>query len=134
MTKKRILLVDDELMLLFSMRRMLEDLCDVTIASGGRKAIDLINKGDKHFDLIICDISMPDINGVNFFLYIAKHHPGLEKRIIFMTGGPMSAYLDDFFADNKNLCLSKPFDYDKLRQTIKDFLDLNQTPVSSKGS
>ena len=61
MAKKQILLVDDELMLLYSLRRMLEDLYDVTIATGGRKAIDLINKQDKHFDLIICDVSMPDI-------------------------------------------------------------------------
>jgi len=127
MTKKQILIVDDELMLLYSLRRMLEDLYDITIASGGQKAIDIINKQKKHFDLIICDVSMPDINGVNLYLYIAKHHPGLEKRIIFMTGGPMSAYLDEFFVSNKALCLAKPFEYDNLRQVINDSIESNQT-------
>jgi len=122
MAKQRILMVDDELLLLYSLRRMLEDLYDVTIASGGRKAIDIINEQAKPFNLIICDVSMPDINGVNLYLYIAKHHPGLEKRIIFMTGGPNSVYLDDFFTSKKNLCLLKPFEYDELRKVIKEFL------------
>lgn len=127
MAKKRILIVDDELLLLYSLRRMLEDLYDVTIALGGKKAIDLINKQNPPFDLIICDVSMPDINGVNLYLYVAQHHPGIEKRIIFMTGGPMSVYLDDFFVSNKTLCLAKPFEADKLQKIIKDFLDTNQT-------
>lgn len=126
MAKKRILLIDDELLLLYSLRRMLEDLYDVTITTSGRKAIDIINKDEKRFDLIICDVSMPDINGVNFYLYIAKHHAGLEKRVIFMTGGPTSVYLDDFFSGINNICLTKPFEYDKLHQIIKDFLDSNK--------
>jgi two-component system cell cycle sensor histidine kinase/response regulator CckA len=127
MAKKQILIVDDELFLLYSLRRMLEDLYDVTIASGGKKAIDVINKQSIPFDLIICDVSMPDLNGVNFYLYIAEHHPGLEKRIIFMTGGPLSVYLDDFFVKNKTLCLAKPFEYDQLRQIVKDFLESHST-------
>lgn len=123
MSKKRILIVDDELMLLLSMQRMLEDLYDVNIALGGKEAIDMINKQDSGFDLIICDVSMPDINGPSLYLYIVKNHPGLEKKLIFMTGGPLSTYLDDFFTSNNNLCLSKPFGYDQLRQIIKDFLE-----------
>ena len=125
MDKKRILLVDDELLLLYSLRRMLDDLYDVTIALGGKKAIDIINKEAVPFDLILSDVSMPDINGVNLYLYIAEHHPGLEKKIIFMTGGPMSDYLDDFFVKNKTVCLRKPFEYESLRQVIKDFVESN---------
>lgn len=125
MTKKHILIVDDELMLLYSMRRMLDDEYDVTIANGGQKAIDLVNKKENHFDLIISDVSMPDINGVNLYLYIAKHHPGLEKRIIFMTGGPTSVYLDDFFTSIPNLRLAKPFEAKQLQQEIKTVFDAN---------
>ncbi|MDR3478723.1 MAG: response regulator [Gammaproteobacteria bacterium] len=118
--KKKILIIDDELMLLLSMQRMLEDLYDITIANGGQAAIDIINKGDKKFDLIICDISMPDVNGANFYLYILKKYPGLEKRIIFMTGGPLGSYLDEFFTGSR---LLKPFEYDELRKAIQDFLE-----------
>jgi len=127
MTQKRILIVDDELMLLYSLRRMLDDVYDITIAHGGQKAIDIINKQESQFDLIISDVSMPDVNGVNLFLYIAKHHPGLEQRVIFMTGGPMSAYLDEFFLTNKAMCLLKPFDSEKLLQVIKELV--NEDPA-----
>jgi two-component system NtrC family sensor kinase len=125
MTQKRILIVDDELMLLYSLRRMLDDVYDVTIAHGGKAAIDLLNKPDNKYDLIISDVSMPDINGVNLYLYIAKHHPELEKKVIFMTGGTMSAYLDEFLVTNKAICLTKPFEAESLRQTIKDCIDSN---------
>lgn len=124
MAKKRILIVDDELMLLYSLRRMLDDLYDVTIASGGKKAIDNINNQKTPFDLIICDVSMPDINGVNLYLYIAKHHPGLEKHIIFMTGGPMSVYLDEFFITHTTVCLAKPFEYGQLREIVQNCIEL----------
>ncbi len=126
MAKKHILIVDDELMLLYSLRRMLDDIYDVTIASGGKKAIDIINEKKISFDLIICDVSMPDINGVNFYLYIEQHHPGLEKHIIFMTGGPMSVYLDDFFVTHKTICLAKPFEYNQLREIVQNNIDSNQ--------
>lgn len=121
--KKRILIVDDELLLLYSLKRMLDDIYDVTIANGGKKAIDIINQQKENFDLIISDVSMPEINGVNLYLYVAQHHPGLEKHIIFMTGGPLSTYLDDFFMTNKALCLSKPFEYEQLRKIVRDCLD-----------
>lgn len=128
MTKERILIVDDELFLLYSLRRMLEDLYDVTIALGGKKAIDIINKQSPPFDLIICDVSMPEINGVNLYLYVEQHHRGQEKNIIFMTGGPLSVYLDDFFVGHKTLCLAKPFESDQLKKIIKDFLESKSGP------
>ena len=127
MTKKQILIVDDELIILYSLRRMLSDTYDVTIAHGGVKAIELINGPNNQYDLIISDVSMPDVNGVNLYLYVEQHHPGLEKRIIFMTGGPMSAYLDDFFASKHAICLLKPFEAGKLLQAINDFIEVKQT-------
>ena len=128
MTKKRILLVDDELMILYTLQHILKDVYDVTLAHSGQKAIDLINKQQHPYDLIISDVSMPDVNGVNLYLYIQKHHPGLEKRVIFMTGGPTSVYLDDFFVNTKAVCLVKPFEFDALRKVIKDCIEENATP------
>ena len=123
MLKKQILVVDDELMLLYSLRRMLQEEYEVTIALGGKKALEFINNKNNHYDLIICDVSMPDINGVNLYLYVAEHHKGLERRIIFMTGGPTSIYLDDFFIKIPNLRLSKPFEAKQLLEDIKSVLE-----------
>ena len=129
MTKKRLLIVDDELMLLYSLRRILGDTYDVTIAHGGQKALDIINAQDEKFDLILSDVSMPDINGVNVYLYIKKHYPGLEKNVVFMTGGPMSEYLDEFLVSNKAICMTKPFEPDKLLATLNDIITSNSTQV-----
>lgn len=126
MAKKRILIVDDELMILYSLQHILQNSYDVTLAQGGKKAIDYINKSKTKFDLIISDVSMPDVNGVNLYLYIQKHHPGLEKRVIFMTGGPTSVYLDDFFVNTKAVCLVKPFEFDALRKIINECIEKNE--------
>ena len=127
MPKPNILLVDDELMLLLGMQRMLEDLYDISLANGGQEAIEILNKSDKIFDLIICDISMPDINGANLYLYIINKYPEMANKIIFMTGGRYSNYLDEFFTDSKKICLLKPFEYEALRKAIKNVLDANTT-------
>ena len=127
MPKKQIIIIDDELMLLLSMQRMLEDEFDITIANGGQKALDTLSKREKWFDLIICDLNMPDINGQNLYLDIAKKYPGLEKRIVFMTGGSITSELEKFFVSNKCLCLPKPFEYSKLLQAINDSLESNHT-------
>lgn len=125
MAKKRILIVDDELMILYSLQHILQNTYDVVLAQGGKKAIDLINQSKHPYDLIISDVSMPDVNGVNLYLYIQKHHPGLEKRVIFMTGGPTSVYLDDFFVNTKAVCLVKPFEFESLRKVINDCISEN---------
>tara|TARA_R110000868_G_scaffold385783_1_gene653792 strand:+ start:1110 stop:1499 length:390 start_codon:yes stop_codon:yes gene_type:complete len=126
MTKKHILIVDDELMILYSLQYVLKNTYDVTVAQGGKKAIDLIDKSEKPYDLIISDVSMPDVNGVNLYLYIEKHYPGLEKRVIFMTGGPTSVYLDDFFVNTTAVCLTKPFEFDALRKVIDECIASNE--------
>jgi two-component system response regulator CiaR len=120
MDKKRILLIDDELMLLLSMQRMLDSEYQVDIAVGGKQALAAID--NNIYDLIICDINMPDVNGVDVYLYINKNHPVMEDRIIFMTGAILSDEITEFLTRNNNKCLPKPFESQKLLTTIKDFL------------
>jgi CheY-like chemotaxis protein len=122
MDKKRILLIDDELMLLLSMQRMLDSEYQVDIAVGGNKAYDFLANTNNVYDLIICDINMPDVSGVDVYLYINKNYPGMENRIIFMTGAILSDNIKEFLARNNNKCISKPFESQKLLTTIKDFL------------
>jgi CheY-like chemotaxis protein len=122
MDKKRILLIDDELMLLLSMQRMLDSEYQVDIAVGGKQALDAIDNTNNAYDLIICDINMPDVTGIDVYLYIHKNYPGIEDRIIFMTGAVLSDEITEFLTRNKNKCISKPFESQKLLTTIKDFL------------
>lgn len=80
---KRILVVDDER----SLRVMLEDLLsydyEVTLASNGLEAKNLLNNAS--FDLLITDLVMPEMNGIELVMAIQKNHPKL--KIIAMSGG-----------------------------------------------
>jgi CheY-like chemotaxis protein len=114
MSKKKILLVDDELMLLLSMQRMLEDFYDITIAVGGDQALNILNQ--QH------GIFMPDIDGVKLHHEVMKNYPELAKHMIFMTGANMTPEIESFIATTHNIYIAKPFEYNQLLQTIKDLL------------
>ena len=62
--RARILVVDDEPAILRSMKSLLRHDHDVELADGGRAAIELL-KHDIGFDLVLCDLNMPDVDGVD---------------------------------------------------------------------
>jgi len=117
-TRKRILVVDDEPYLLKSIQRMLEDQHDITTASSGQAALDIL-KNEKQYDLIISDLSMPNISGADLYHFIAEKFPGLENHIIFMTGGAYTANLKEFISSVNNARLIKPFEQEELLRLIE---------------
>ncbi len=118
-TRKHILIVDDEPFLLKSMQRLLEDIHDITTATGGRAALTLLEDGTDEFDTIISDLNMPDINGADLYRYVAEKYPGFEKNIIFMTGSVFTPALKEFLSTVNNLRLTKPINQDELLQAIE---------------
>jgi two-component system cell cycle sensor histidine kinase/response regulator CckA len=121
MSRKMILVVDDEPNLLKSIERALDKDYTVMLASSGIEALNKIRLVDAKIDLIICDLSMPHMNGADFFLHVLKEYPGLEKRFIFMTGGPFGAYLSEFNITSDNPCIEKPFTNEDLFRNIANF-------------
>jgi CheY-like chemotaxis protein len=122
MTSIRILAVDDEPTILASLQHILKDKYTVIIASGGQEALDLLDLHNGEFDAILADLSMPDINGATLYLRISEKYPGLEDHIIFMTGGPYGAYIDESALHDKNPCIAKPFKVDELNNLVEKFL------------
>jgi CheY-like chemotaxis protein len=84
----RILLVDDEPLLLKSFARYLGGVCghDVVCARGGGEALAQLETGEAA-DLIFCDLTMPDIGGVEVHRSIRDDHPEWRGRFVFLTGG-----------------------------------------------
>lgn len=114
----RILVVDDEPTLLKTIQRILENQHKVTLAHGGQIALDLLKKNDFGFDIIITDLSMPTINGIDIYKYVKENAPGLEKHIIFMTGGTDSQHSKKFLNEVNNICVPKPFAKEELLHAI----------------
>jgi signal transduction histidine kinase len=102
----RILVVDDEPLMLRAFERALGDH-DVVTAADGRAALALCMS--ETFDLILCDIMMPGLNGRDFFEMLKQAHPGAEARIVFVTGGILVDEVREFLASVPNECLEKPF-------------------------
>lgn len=73
-SSRRVLLVEDTVFFRKAIKNVLEkNGYDVTQASDGREALDLLNQGDHHFDIIVSDIEMPRINGFELATQVREH-------------------------------------------------------------
>ena len=123
MSKKvqHILVVDDEL----SMREFLEIMLSregykVSCAETGKKAISMIKK--KHFDLLLCDIRLGDINGIDVLRAAKKQNP--HTVVILISAYASAETAVEAMNEGAYDYVPKPFDNEELKQTIKNSLDL----------
>lgn len=85
----KLLLIDDEPHLLKAFERVLRPHHVVT-AHGGAEAIALLSK-QSGFELILCDMAMPGVNGPMVYEALQRAQPALVSRFVFMTGGLLGA-------------------------------------------
>ncbi len=117
--RARVLVIDDEEILLKAYRRMLSTNHDVVVARGGENALELL-RADTNFDVVLCDLMMPDVDGKGVYEALNALSPGLAKRTIFCSGGAYSSRLGDFVASLPNVTLDKPFTAGALAQAVAD--------------
>lgn len=117
----RILVVDDELALLRICARALRP-CVVEVASSGALALARLATLPA-FDLVLCDLHLPDFYGRDLYRRACALAPELRSRFLFMTGDRTTPPpdLDDNSAAVR--VLSKPFDPTVLRAAIHDLLN-----------
>jgi len=116
-----ILVIDDEL----SMRELLELLLTregyrVSCAESGLRAIEMIKK--KHFDLLLCDIRLGDITGLDVLSASKKKNPGTV--VIMISAYTTTETAVEAMNDGAYDYVPKPFDNEELKQTIANALDL----------
>jgi excisionase family DNA binding protein len=80
--RSRILLVDDEESIRKLLSRMLEASYDVEIAADGEAAIRLLGQPDAHYDLLISDLNMPDMDGLTLIREAQRINPTLAAIVI----------------------------------------------------
>lgn len=115
--KHSLLFIDDEATLLRSYRRGFRKGYRVSLASTGTEALQLLAK-DQTFDAIICDLKMPDTDGVSFFEAVEQSYPALVKKIIFVAGELSSPRHLRFRESLQNIFLQKPVPIKQLRDVI----------------
>ena len=75
----RVLAVDDDEYVLRAYGRILRSRADLVGVASGQAALDLL-RDDQAFDLILCDLQMPDIDGPAFHAALASSHPALAEN------------------------------------------------------
>ena len=121
--KKRILIVDDEPTILDVLTQALGDLAtyQVTAARDGYEAG--LKIGTFRPDLVILDVMMPQMNGIEVCKRI-KANPDTETiKIVAITGHPEEGNLDKAYRSGADLCLIKPLQMDHLRREVSRLLD-----------
>lgn len=114
--KGRILLVDDNVDFLDSTRDVLElEGYAVTTATSGEDAVALA--AAKQFDLIVMDIKMPGMNGVESFIEMKKHNPDVE--VIMATAYSVQELIAQALKEGARAVLQKPLDLPKLLETVQ---------------
>lgn len=116
--RQRLLIVDDELTLLSSLRRALGSDADVELARSAEQALEMLARDD-HFDVVLCDIMMPEVTGIELFERVSQSHPHLRERFIFMTGGTPSVSTQEFIDGVELPYLEKPFDMRQLTKLLR---------------
>lgn len=124
--KKKILIVDDEVKLLEMLKKALsvdKELYDILLADNAKKAIEIL--ADEEISLVISDIKMPGMSGIELFAIIRVTCPKL--KVIFMTAYATDTIRQAIEANNRLLLLEKPFSNETLRELIHEILDEKQT-------
>ncbi len=117
----RILVVDDEPMVASAIRRMLAKEHEVIPVTSAREAKDRFRNGER-FDLILCDLMMPEITGMELHAELARTAPDQAERMLFMTGGAFTPQARQFLDVVRNPRVEKPFDFASLHALIHNLV------------
>jgi CheY-like chemotaxis protein/anti-sigma regulatory factor (Ser/Thr protein kinase) len=114
----RVLIVDDEPALAAALGRSIEREYAVVVVSSGRDALDLLRRDDG-FDVILCDLIMPHVTGMDLHAELVRTAPSLADRMIFMSGGTFTSRAREFLSRVTNPTLDKPFDLKMLSMLLR---------------
>ena len=120
----RILVVEDEP----TVARLIVDVLQeeghfATASFDSREGLDLLSKNS--YDLVICDLRMPDVDGQLFFHTLKEAKSPLQRRMLFITGDTLSPSNLEFIESNRLPYLAKPFSVEELKGAVLQQLRAN---------
>jgi DNA-binding response OmpR family regulator len=115
------LVVEDEAQLAAAVTESLRDAgYNVEHAADGEQALERV--AAQPFDLVVCDLKMPRLDGKAFFRELSAKWPRLAKRVIFVTGDVAGTDAEKFLDESGCRWLAKPFRLGDLLRTVKEVL------------
>ncbi|HEY6003566.1 MAG TPA: ATP-binding protein, partial [Anaeromyxobacter sp.] len=117
----RVLVVDDEPAVGSALRRLLQAEHDVVVLTSAGEARDRIVGGDR-YDVILCDVMMPIMTGMDLHAELSARVPAQAARMILLTGGAFTSNTRRLLEGCPNRCLEKPLDSAELRALVWTFV------------
>ncbi|HET6585166.1 MAG TPA: response regulator [Nannocystaceae bacterium] len=117
----RILAIDDDVMVSGALQRLFGGAHEVSAANSAREALERFAAGER-FDLILCDILMPEYTGIELFDRLSDELPEQAARMVFMTGGAFTPEARAFIERVPERVIEKPFDLPTLRALVDEML------------
>jgi DNA-binding response OmpR family regulator len=116
-----VLLVEDEHALADAVAEALTDAgLKVDRAGDGQEALTRVR--NVAYDLVICDLKMPRIDGMTLYRAIAAVTPSLASRVIFVTGDVAGTDAERFLEETGCRWLAKPFRLSDLLRAVRETL------------
>jgi len=118
---KRVLVVDDELWLRVLIAEMFTaDGYAVDTAVDGAEALSKVRQ--RPYDMIVCDVQMPELDGLGLYRELARERPELVARFVFVTGSRQDGPTWTALKRTGAPCLAKPFTAEELRRVARQIL------------
>jgi CheY-like chemotaxis protein len=115
--RARVLVVDDSPLMARGLARALRREHDVSTFTSAREALKCLTESDG-FDVVLCDLMMPEMTGVDFHSELERRRPDIARRVLFFTGGAFSPSTHAFVRRMADRCLEKPLDVAEIRRKV----------------
>jgi len=114
-----VLIVEDEAALAAAMTESFVDAGFLADRAGdGEEGLARLEGG--HYDLIVCDLKMPRMDGMQFYRALAEYYPEMTSRILFVTGDVIATDAERFLAESGCRWLPKPFRINELLRVSRE--------------
>jgi PAS domain S-box-containing protein len=117
-TPRRVLVIDDEPLVRKALARMLSKVHEVTALGSASEALRRIDGGER-WDAILCDLMLPDVDGVGFYEALEARRSDAIGRLAFVTGGAFGERATSFLAAHRVVALSKPVEPAELLAVVE---------------
>ena len=117
--RTRVMLIDDEPRIANATARLFAREFDICVFGSGAAALERL-ESDADFEVVLCDLMMPEMGGMDFYPLLCERFPALANRVVFLTGGAFTDAARGFAERVGRPVVQKPFEPSTLRSMINE--------------